>query len=330
MIDLTASYMGLRLRNPLIVASCDLTRDVDDVLRCQEAGAGAVVLKSIFEEEFLVKDALGQSDYQIHPEAVDYLRSRGLLEYAPSKIVKVIEEAKAKAKIPIIASINCQSPQLWPRYAQQLEQAGADGIELNIYFLPVDPEIESSSYEAHHVQILKEVREKVSIPVAVKLTYQFTSLPHLASKLADNGCDGLVLFNWFLEPDIDINNLKTKVIRGKANFYQSLKWIALLAGRIDCELASSGGLNKAEDLVKQILAGASAVQAASLFYQKGLKAIEEIIQGLKAWMREHDFTHIDDFRGELSFKEQELSFKSLGEAEAYFRAQYLKLYKGFE
>ena len=322
--------MGLKLRNPLIVASCDLTRDAAGVLRCQEAGAGAVVLKSIFEEEFLVKDALGESDYQIHPEAVDYLRSRGLLEYAPSKIVKVIEEAKVKAKIPIIASINCQSPQLWPRFAHQLEQAGADGLELNIYFLPIDPEIESSSYESQHLQILREVKEKVSIPVAIKLAYQFTSLPHLASKLADNGCDGLVLFNWFLEPDIDIHNLKTKVIKGKGNFHQSLKWTALLAGRIDCDLASSGGLTEAKDLVKQILAGASAVQAASLFYQQGLKAIEEILQGLRAWMKEHDFTQIDDFRGELSFKKQELSFKSLGEAETYFRAQYLKLYKGFE
>jgi len=292
MIDLATSYMGLKLRNPLIVASCDLTRNADDVLRCQEAGAGAVILKSIFEEEFLVKEALGESDYQIHPEAVDY--------------------------------------KLWPRFAQQLEQAGADGLELNIYFLPVDPDIDSSSYENQHLQILKEVKKRVSIPVAIKLAYQFTSLPHLAFKLADNGCDGLVLFNWFLEPDIDINTLKTKVIKGKGNFYQSLKWIALLAGRIDCDLASSGGLSKPEDLIKQILAGASAVQAASLFYQQGLKAIKEIIQGLRSWMEAHDFTKLDDFRGELSFKKQELSFKSLGEAEAYFRAQYLKLFKGFE
>lgn len=330
MIDLTTSYMGLKLRNPLIVASCDLTRNAADILHCQEAGAGAVILKSIFEEEFLVKEILADSDYQIHPEAVDYLRSRGLLEYAPSRIVQVIEEVKAKAEIPIIASINCQSPQLWPRFAQQLEQAGADGLELNIYFLPVNPEIDSSSYEGQHLQILEAVKEKISIPVAIKLAYQFTSLPHLASKLADKGCDGLVLFNWFLEPEIDVHNLKTKVIKGKGDFHQSLKWIALLAGRIDCDLASSGGLAEPEDLVKQILAGASAVQAASLFYQQGLKAIEEILQGLKNWMETHDFTRLDEFRGELSFKKQELSFRSLGEAEAYFRAQYIKLYKGFE
>ncbi len=330
MIDLATSYMGLKLRNPLIVASCDLTRNATDVLRCQEAGAGAVVLKSIFEEQFLVRETLGGSEYQVHPEAVDYLRSRGLLEYAPSRIVQVIEEAKAKAEIPIIASINCQSIKLWPRFAQQLEQAGADGLELNIYFLPVDPEIDSSSYESQHLQILREVKEIVSIPVAIKLACQFTSLPHLASELADHGCDGLVLFNWFLESDIDVHNLKTKVIKGKANFYQSLKWVALLAGRINCELASSGGVGKPEDVIKQILAGASAVQAASIFYQKGLKAVGELIQGLSSWMKIHDFTSLDEFRGELSFKRQEQSFKNLGEAEAFFRAQYLKLYKEFE
>lgn len=330
MPDLTTSYMGLRLRNPIIVGSCDLTASAAGILRCEEAGAGAVVLKSIFEEQFLAKEGILEGDYNIHPEAVDYLRRGGLLEYAPQKMTQVIEEAKKKTEIPIIASINCQSPRLWPRFARQFQEAGADGLELNIYFLPVDPMIPGSAYENQHFEILREIKKAVSIPVAVKLTFQITSVPYLAHKLADSGCDALVLFNWFLEPEIDIENLKTRVVKGKGNFHQSLRWVALLTDRIDCDIASSGGLGKADDLVKQILAGASAVQASTFFYQKGLRAIKDLVLGLGAWMEEHRYSAIKDFRGELSFKNQELRFKNLGEADAYFRAQYLKAYKKFE
>jgi len=330
MPDLTTSYMGLKLRNPIIVGSCDLTRNASGILCCEEAGAGAVVLKSIFEEQFIVKEVVLEKDYNIHPEAVDYLRGGGLLEYAPQKMCQVIEKAKKETEIPIIASINCQSPKLWPRFAKQLQEAGADGLELNIYFLPIELMTPGAEYEEYHLQILKEIKNTVSIPVAVKLTIQFTSVPYLVQKLAEEGCDALVFFNWFLEPDIDTKHLKTRNVKGKANFHQSLKWVALLAGRIDCDIASSGGLLIADDIVKQILSGAKAVQACTLFYQKGLSAINDLRAGLEAWMDEHRYSAIEDFRGELSFKKQELSFKGLGEANAYFRAQYLKAYKRFE
>jgi dihydroorotate dehydrogenase (fumarate) len=330
MPDLTTTYMGLKLRNPLVVGSCDLTRNVSGILRCEEAGAGAVVLKSIFEEQFLVKNRALEEEYSIHPEAVDYLRSGGLLDYAPQKICATIEEAKKKAKIPIIASINCQSPKLWPRFAKQIADAGADGLELNIYFLSLELTTPGSEYEKYHVQILREIKRTVSIPVSVKLDVQLTSVPYLANRLAEEGCDGLVLFNWFLEPDIDIERLKTKEAKGKGNFRQSLRWVALLSGRIDCDLSSSGGLKDGEDLVKQLLAGAKAAQACTIFYQKGLETIKNLLTRLESWMESHHFAAIEDFRGELSFKNQELTFKGLGEAETYFRAQYLKTYKGFE
>jgi dihydroorotate dehydrogenase (fumarate) len=330
MSDLTTSYMGLELRNPIIVSSGDLTKSVSGVIRCYEAGAGAVVLKSIFEEQFLEEGELEGEGYTIHPEARDYLRSGALLDYAPQKISQMIEGARKETDIPIIASINCQSPKLWPRFAQQFQDAGASGLELNIYSLPIDLDIPGSEYEGYHLQILEEVKKRVQIPVAVKLNSQLTSITYLASKLAKAGCDGIVLFNWFLEPDIDIESLKTRNIIGKGNFRQSLKWVALLAGRIDCDISSSGGVRKPDEVIKLILAGARAVGVCSLFYQQGLEAIHTLLKGVEEWMDNHRYSGIEDFRGELSYKKQELRFKGIGAANAYFRAQYLKAYSKIE
>jgi dihydroorotate dehydrogenase (fumarate) len=326
MADLATSYMGLKLRNPIIVSSSDLTKTTEGIIRCYDAGAGAVVLKSLFEEQFLIRENVEGEDGIIYPEALDYLRRGGLLEYAPEKICQMIEEAKKEINIPIIASINCQSPRLWPSYARQFEEAGADGLELNIYFLPISLDSPGAEYEEYHLKILEEVKKAVTIPVAVKLMSQLTSIPYLGYKLARAGCDALVLFNWFVEPDIDVKNLKTRNIIGKGNFYQSLRWVALLAGRVDCDVASSGGVRKAEDVIKQILAGASAVQVCTILYEQKIEVIKNVLSEVEAWMEKHKNATIDDFKGELSFKMQELTFKGVGEADAYFRAQYLKAY----
>jgi dihydroorotate dehydrogenase (fumarate) len=326
MADLSTSYMGLKLRNPIIVSSSDLTKTTEGIIRCYEAGVGAVVLKSLFEEQFLIKEGKKGEEGVIHPEALDYLRRGGLLEYAPQKICQMIEEVKKEINIPVIASINCQSPRLWPSYARQFQEAGADGLELNIYFHPIGLDSPGSEYEEYHVRILSEVKRAVSIPVAVKLMSQLTSVPHLGYRLARAGCDGLVLFNWFVEPDIDIKKLKTRNLIGKGNFYQSLRWVALLAGRVDCDIASSGGVRKGEDVIKQILAGAAAVQVCTILYEQKLKVIKSLLAELEAWMDEHKHAAIDDFKGEFSFKMQQLTFKDRGGADAYFRAQYLKTY----
>jgi len=326
MADLTTSYMGLKLRNPIIISSSDLTKTTSGIIRCYEAGAGAVVLKSIFEEQFLIEEDTEGEERIIYPEALDYLRRGGLLEYAPQKICQMIEEVKKEINIPIIASINCHSPRLWPSFSRQFQEAGADGLELNIYFLPIGLDSPGADYEEYHLQILNEVKKAVSIPVAVKLMSQLTSIPYLGYKLARAGCDALVLFNWFVEPDIDIENLKTRNVIGKGNFYQSLRWVALLAGRVDCDIVSSGGVRKAEDVIKQILAGASAVQICTLLYEQKFKVIKSLLNEIEAWMDKHQNATIDDFKGELSFKEQELTFKGASEADAYFRAQYLKAY----
>ncbi len=326
MADLSTSYMGLELRNPVIVSSSDLTKTVSGIKKCEDAGAGAVVLKSIFEEQFLINGDIPKSEYTVHPEALDYMRSGSLMEYAPHSLTQLIEEAKQIANIPIIASINCQTPKLWPRFARQIQDAGADGLELNVSFHPVSLAIPSSDYEGHHLAILKAVKDVVSIPVSVKLKSQITSVSHLAQQLAESGCDAIVLFNWFLEPDIDIETLKTRSHIGKGNFFHSLRWVGLLSGRVECDLASSGGVKSAEDVVKQILAGAAAVQVCTLLYQEGLDEIQSLLKGLQDWMNRHGYESIDDFKGELSFRHQELQFKDIGEASAYFRAQHLKAY----
>ena len=326
MTDLTTSYMGLSLKNPIIVGSSDLTRSEDRIRECRDQGAGAVVLKSIFEEQFLIEAGNEDSLAGAYPEAVDYLRSGGLMEYAPADMARLIENVKKDVDIPIIASINCQTPRLWPRFAKQVEDAGADAIELNIYDLVIHPEVSSSEIEDKHVNILKAVKESVGLPVSVKLSAEFTSLPHIAKRLAEAGAEGLVLFNWFLEPDIDVNTRKTRNLKGKANFNHSLKWVALLSGRVECDIAASGGIDGWSGIVKQLLAGSTAVQICSLLLKGGLKVIPGLLEGLAAWMKENKMNSLDDFRGDLSFKKQELSFRTMGEAEAYFRSQYLKAY----
>ena len=324
MVDLTTSYMGLSLKNPIIVSSSDLTRDLEGVKKCAEAGAGAVVLKSIFEEQFILESDIPLEDYTAYPEALDYMRSGGLLEYAPRRMVEMIRQAKQEVDIPIIASINCQTTKLWTRFARQLQDAGADALELNLYTLPLNPDVSSSEIEEGHLKVLKKVKQDISIPVSMKLASEFTSLAYLSKRLADHGCDALVFFNWFLEPDIDIKSMKTKNRIGKGNFYQVLKWIALISGRVDCMLAASGGIEQGRDVVKQILAGASAAQVCTLFYKKGLGEIRNLLREIEAWMEERGYSGLDDFRGELSFKQQELIKRDLGEAGSYMRSQYLK------
>ncbi len=326
MADLSTSYMGLALRNPIIVGSSDLTATVKGIIRCEEAGAGAVSLKSFFEEQFASEVDKADRGSFIYPEAMDYLERGGLLEYSTQKMCQVIEEAKKKVKIPVIASVNCQSSRLWPTFAHHFEEAGADALELNIYFLPFETQTPGTEYEKFHLQILEEVKKAVSIPVSVKLSHQLTSIPYLSQKLAEAGCKALVFFNWFLQPDIDIARLKTRNIIGKGDFHQSLRWVALCAGRVECDIASSGGVRRADQVIKLILTGASAVQIASLFYQEGLEALPGLLRGLEDWMEEHAHHSIDDFKGELSFKRQQLSFREPEKAAAYFRSPYLKTY----
>jgi dihydroorotate dehydrogenase (fumarate) len=245
MVDLSTTYLGLKLRNPIVVGSCGLTSTVEGVVRCQESGAGAVVLKSFFEEQFWNELGDVDKDAWVYPEARDYLERGGLLEYATEKMTRLIEEAKSKTEIPVIASVNCRTDRLWPRFARHFEDAGADALELNIFFLPFDPQKAGIEYEHLYARIVKEVSRAVSIPVAVKLSPHLTSIPNLGKRLAEAGSRALVLFNWFMQPDIDIGRMQTRSAIGHGDFPQSLRWVGLCAGRLGCDIASSGGVRGA-------------------------------------------------------------------------------------
>jgi dihydroorotate dehydrogenase (fumarate) len=326
MPDLSTEYMGLKLKNPIIVSSCDLVKTHEGIEKCAAAGAGAVILKSIFEEQFIIEADIDNSSFAGYPEALDYMQSGGLMEYAPNSICEVITASKKRVDVPIIASINCQTDKLWPRFARQVQDAGADGLELNIYVMPFEIGKPGTFYEDHLIKIFREVKKTISIPVSVKLTPEVTSLPHLVYRLAEEGCEAVVLFNWFMRADINIEKLTTRSLKGSGDLSQCIKWVALLADRVDSDIASSGGVQNGEDVVKLLLAGAQAVQICSLFYRKGLDVIPELLKTVNQWMSDKKFPALDDLRGELSFKKQELQFETLGESGAYFRNQYLKAY----
>ena len=243
----------------------------------------------------------------------------------------------------VVEGIHCYIVCLRPDVLQGCRSSWNPSNELNddqlvgretmlklIDLLPLDLEAPGSDYEKNHIDILNTIKDEVPIPISVKLTPQITSIPHLAKKLADAGTDGLVFFNWFLEPDIDIKTQTTKNVKGHGHLFETLRWVALLADRVDCDISSSGGVKDSDDVVKLILAGASAVQACGIFYEKGLEEIEFLIKGLQDWMKSSRFSAIDEFRGNLSFYKQDLSFRDKGEAEAYFRNQYVKTYSKFE
>ncbi len=326
MPDLSTTYMGLKLRNPIIAASSGLTKSVDKIVDCYNSGVGAVVMKSVFEE------VLAQQDFGIgdsaayHTEAYDYLRSELELQYGPREYLDIISKAKAKVDIPIIASINCISAKWWPQYAKQFQEAGADAIELNVFKTATDIAQDGHGLENLYYEIIESVKKHVSIPIALKTGVYFTALPHFAAQLARKGADAIVLFNRFTEPDIDINKISlttTFAFSTSFDIYKPLRWTALLAGQIGCDIAATTGVKNARDVIKLLLAGASSVQIASLLYQKGLDQVDEILKELSAWMADHNFDAIDDFRGKLSFKNTEAP-------ETYLRAQFMEKIRGVE
>ena len=323
MADLTTTYMGLKLRNPIIAASSGLTNSVEDIKEFEENGAGAVVLKSIFEEEIrreLEKD-MGSMNMEtfLYPETMDYYDN-----YAEddtlTNYLRLIREAKQAVNIPIIASINCVTAEKWPYYAETLQDAGADALELNVFVMPSDFEKSSEENEKVYFDIVNEVQKHVKIPVSLKISFYSSNLGAFIQKLSNTGIRGLVLFNRFYSPDIDINNfdmLSTNVTSSPSELPISLRWIALCASSVDCDLAASTGAHDGEAVIKQLLAGATVVQIVSALYIEGPTVITNALETLKSWMEAHKFNSINDFRGKLSrTKEQQSSF--------YERIQFIK------
>jgi dihydroorotate dehydrogenase (fumarate) len=327
MADLSTDYMGLKLRNPLIVGSCSLTNSVEGIQRCADAGAGAVVLKSLFEEQIEADTKEVEKHVWLagHTEAYDYVRKIGI-ETSSQDYLNLVEKAKAAVTTPVIASLNCITPAWWTDYAKKVENAGADAIELNLAVLPSDSRHSGEDIEKLHYRIVEDVSRSVSIPIAVKIGPYFTSMARVATELGDKGASALVLFNRFYQVDINIDRLD--IVPGyrfstpeEINF--SLRWISLLAGRVGCELSATTGVHDASGMIKQLLAGAATVQVCSTLYIHGIGHIATMLSNLEAWIQKHHFTAVKDFQGRLSQKDSD-------RPELYERLQYIKALTGIE
>jgi len=325
-MDISTTYLGLKLNSPLIAGSSGLTGSVDKIKEMARHGAGAVVLKSLFEEEiyFEQEDILKEAEADgVNLDQFDYydfhLKGKKVDRY-----MSLIEGAKKAVDIPVIASINCLYSHEWTAFAKQLESAGADALELNMFFLPSDFKRSARDQEAAYFEIVDKILETASVPVALKISYYFSNLGPMIQRLSRTGVAGLVLFNRFFSPDIDIDTFKVKpsfVFSTPAELALSLRWIAIMAQKVDCDLAASTGVHDGPALIKQLLAGAAAVQAASSLYKNGPAHIATMLDSLKEWMQKHEFNSLDDFRGRMS---QE---KASNPA-AYERAQFMRYFGG--
>lgn len=327
MIDLTTKYLGLELRNPIIVGSSGLTNSIKKIREADEKGAGAVVLKSLFEEQILynIQQAKQQSMPSNYPEASDYITNYTQTEQVDNYL-KLIKQAKQETDIPIIASINCVDDAEWISFASKIEDAGADALELNIFILPSDHKRDGTQNEKMYFNIIEKVLKQVNIPVAAKISYYFSGLAKFTQKLSWTGIKGLVLFNRFFSPDIDIDNFKLKasnVFSSPDELPVSLRWVAMLSDVVHCDISASTGVHNGEALVKQLLAGASSVQMSSALYKEGFGKITQCRDYLQQWMDKHGFESIDDFKGKMSFKKAE-------NPAAYERVQFMKHFSGIE
>lgn len=304
-MNLATRYMGLALRNPIIVSSSGLTQSVEGVVRCADAGAGAVVIKSVFEEQIRAEAeaVLDRSHLPSgYPEGRDYLE-RYSQEHAFDLHLELIRQAKQAVSVPIIGSVHCVSASGWTQYTSRLQEAGADALELNVFVLPTDAERDPRSYEQLYFEVAERVRRHVSIPVALKIGPYFSGLAHTAQELGRR-VDALVLFNRFYRLDIDIGELCVMPAEPFSDPREGvipMRWIAILSGVVDCDLAASTGVHDGAGVIKQLLAGATAVQVCSTLYlQRDVGYLRRILDDVADWMRRHGFGHVDEFRGRLS------------------------------
>jgi len=327
MKDLRTNYLGLELKNPIIVGSCGMTNSIDKIVEFAENNAGAVVLKSLFEEQILAELNQNVADFNMeYPDAYDYVR-----QYTRDNVVSdylgLIREAKEKTDIPVIASINCISAEEWVSFAKSVESEGADALEINISLLPSAPHKKSDEYEKVYFDVIEKVGELVKIPISLKMSKYSSSLANLVARLSwTNRVKGFVLFNRYYRPDFDIENLSVKtapVFSTPEEIATPLRWIALLSNRVDRDFAASTGVHDSSGVIKQLLAGAKAVQVVSSLYANGAQHINELIGGLEEWMDRRSFDTLEEFRGKLAYQDQD-------DSSALQRIQYMKYFAGIE
>lgn len=321
MADLKVNYLGLELRSPIIVSSSGLTDSVTKIREAEDAGAGAVVLKSLFQEQLEHEAGLhtGHSDY---PEADDYIRAY-TKDNSVDNYLKLIEDAKAAVDIPVIASVNCTTATQWLEFAKKIESAGADAMEVNVFFLPKDSSVSGEEKEKLYFDLAATLKESINIPLAFKLSPQFSNILNMVDSLYNRKLDGVVLFNRFYEPDIDINSLKmvhAEVFSKPSDLRQTLRWVGMMSHTAkSIDIAASTGVHDGEAAIKLLLAGATAVQVCSVLYKKGIAYISEMIADIENWMNEKGFETVDDFRGSLGYG-------NIPDPSLYERSQFMKYF----
>lgn len=328
MTNLETQYMGLKLKNPIVVASSGLTNSIEKIKVLENVGAGAIVLKSIFEEQINneVNHLINRDPQNLYPDDEDYIwnytRNNSITRH-----LNLLSEAKKETEIPIIASINCTSASEWTVFAKDFENAGADALELNLFFVPTSRTRSSEEIEQIYINIVSEVKKQVQIPISVKIGLNYTNLVAMSDKLIANGAKALVLFNRFYEPDINIEKMEitsSEVFSAPTDIRRSMRWIGLISSQLpNVEIAASTGIHDGEAVIKQLLAGAQVTQICSSIYINGSQVIIEMLNDLSAFMKKNNFKKIEDFRGRLSYK-------NIPDPMLYERAQFMRYFSGKE
>ena len=328
-VDLSTKYLGLTLTNPLVVAACSLTDDLENLKRMEEAGASAIVLHSLFEEQIEFEQVETHKVYErgaeSFPEALTYFPELDDYRVGPESYIEHVEKAKKAVSVPVIASLNGTSTGGWLRYAKLIQDAGADALELNIYLIAADMSMSGQQVEDQYLELVSAVKGSIDIPLAVKVGPYFSSPGHMAKRLSEAGADGLVIFNRFLQPDIHLDDLKISprlVLSTPYELLLPLRWIAILHGRVDASLALTSGIHGPDELLKAVLAGADVGMVASALYGKGIGRIGEILSGAQKWLDENDYESVEQAKGSMS---QE----NCPEPAAFERGNYMKALTSF-
>jgi len=328
MIDLSTQYLGLDLRTPLVASASPLSQEISSIRQLEDAGASAVVLYSLFEEqlklESLELDFYLTEGTESYAESLQYFPQPSEFHLGPDDYLEHVRKAKAAVKIPIIASLNGSSVGGWIQYATQIEEAGADAIECNIYSIVTDPDLSSADVEQHYLDIVKAVKSAVHIPVAIKLSPFFTNFANMARRIDAAGADGLVLFNRFYQPDIDLYSLELTphvLLSTPQAMRLPLTWIGILYGRVKAALAATSGVHSAEDVIKLLMVGADVTTLCSTLLRNGINHLRAIEQGMRQWMETHEYVSVAEMQGSMSQAR-------CADPAAFERAQYMKAVKG--
>ena len=323
-MDLTTKYLGIKLKNPIVPSASPLSRNLDSMKRLEDSGASAIVMYSLFEEEIVHGSA--ELDHYLHygidsfAEALTYMPSASEYNLEPDAYLDLLRKAKESLGVPVIPSLNGITAGGWIKYAKYFEEAGADAVELNVYYIPTDPRLTSQDVEERYIDVLSAVRDAVNIPIAVKLSPYFSSLSQMAERLVKAGANGLVMFNRFYQPDIDLNELEitpSVTLSDSPANRLPMRWIAIFYGKLKASLAATSGIHTAEDVLKLVMAGADVTMMCSALLQNGHEHIKNVLGDLNRWMEEHEYVSIEQMKGSMSQK-------SVADPAAFERANYVK------